>query len=504
MQLSRAGRPVKRHDYAAMSDGKTSQGSEEELNDSNGEEETPADETERTAGEEGMDGESPNHAAEPKRQHEGESASETEEALEDAVLQLQREVQLEKRRALKAERARLTQELTRLKTKRAPTKVVSSPVKKRTNKNKSVRAQVSTTPRKRSSPSKVKAARSGAISAKKCVKFDNIDCLSEQDGPVSLGNLRQLRELSELADAELCALGWAGSQDWTDEEGEQDPGMVVNDSCDEQAEVNRPYDNSAREATDHVKSQRPAGSGGKEPNDMFLESLIQSYIRNMSTDSTSNSNLVGREKSGIKERLSDLVKQKHVYAHLGLPFEQSNQGRLAFHELSYSQFVEGELGLILDVSLHVSQYEKEGRLQLLKKISQLQREYEWPAVREFYASVLFRIERGMLSWRNLDLAALEIQCLSRASLISVKDSNPNVHRPTTVKRKMQDQQVFFCSPYQRGMCWHNDKHTGVYNGREVVRLHICATCWQKDKKQSSHPESAPQCPHSKQKKTSSE
>ena len=231
MQLSRAGRPVKRHHYTAMSDGKTSQ-SEEELNDSNGEEETPAEETELMVGEEGMDRESRNHAAELEQQHEGESASEMEEALEDAVLQLKRQVQLVKRRALKAERARLTQELTRLKTKSASTKVVSSPVKKCTNKNKSVHAQVLATPRKRSSPSKghqVKDARSGA---NKCVWFDNeIDCLLEQNGPVSLGNLCQLRELSRLADSELCALGWAGSHDWTDEEGEQDPGMVVSFQC---------------------------------------------------------------------------------------------------------------------------------------------------------------------------------------------------------------------------------------------------------------------------------
>ena len=91
-----------------MSDGKTSQ-SEEELNDSNGEEETPAEEAELTAGDEGKDRESPNLAAELEQQREGESASEMEEALEDAVLQLKREVQLDKRRALKAERARLTQ-----------------------------------------------------------------------------------------------------------------------------------------------------------------------------------------------------------------------------------------------------------------------------------------------------------------------------------------------------------------------------------------------------------
>ena len=41
-------------------------------------------------------------------------------------------------------------------------------------------------------------------------------------------------------------------------------------------------------------------------------------------------------------------------------------------------------------------------------------------------------------------------------------------------------------------------HPGNYNGSTVTCLHICDICWQKDRKQCPHPESAIECPHNKQ------
>ena len=57
------------------------------------------------------------------------------------------------------------------------------------------------------------------------------------------------------------------------------------------------------------------------------------------------------------------------------------------------------------------------------------------------------------------------------------------------------QVVFFCSPYQREKCWFEGPHPGNFNGRSVTRLHIWATCWQKDCKQNPHPETSNECPH---------
>ena len=232
------------------------------------------------------------------------------------------------------------------------------------------------------------------------------------------------------------------------------------------------------------------------------------------------SELTKKHKSGIKDRVSEFVQVKHAYAHMGLPFEHSRQGKVGFHDLDYPLLVEGELGIILEPSLQVSDGKLVGRLLLLQKISQLQRVYQWPVVRDFYAAVLQRIERGMITWDRLDLASLELTIMSRAQL---QGSNSTTYqwptgrkwgyRPSasSVHEKVNDfgaepmppkggnnknkQETFFCSPFQRNLCWYEGPHSGKYNGRMVTRLHICAACWLKDKVRANHPESSKDCPH---------
>ena len=65
--------------------------------------------------------------------------------------------------------------------------------------------------------------------------------------------------------------------------------------------------------------------------------------------------------------MSEFVQVKHTYAHMGLPFEHSGQGKVGFHDLDYTLLVEGELGIILKSSLQVSDGELVGRLLLLQK-----------------------------------------------------------------------------------------------------------------------------------------
>ena len=126
-----------------------------------------------------------------------------------------------------------------------------------------------------------------------------------------------------------------------------------------------------------------------------------------------------KHKSGIKDHVSKFVQVKHAYADMGLPFEHSRQGKVGFHDLDYPLLVEGEMGIILKPSLQVSDGEFVGRLLLLQKISQLQSVYEWPAVRDFYAAVLQRIERGIITWDRLDLASLELIMMSRAQFFVI-------------------------------------------------------------------------------------
>ena len=44
---------------------------------------------------------------------------------------------------------------------------------------------------------------------------------------------------------------------------------------------------------------------------------------------------LSKHKSGIKDRVSEFVQVKHAYAHMGLPFEHSRQGKVGFHDLDH-------------------------------------------------------------------------------------------------------------------------------------------------------------------------
>ena len=56
---------------------------------------------------------------------------------------------------------------------------------------------------------------------------------------------------------------------------------------------------------------------------------------------------------GIKDRMSEFVKVEHAQAHLGLPFEYSRQGKMAWYDLDYPLLVK-ELGFILEPNLQVT------------------------------------------------------------------------------------------------------------------------------------------------------
>ena len=55
--------------------------------------------------------------------------------------------------------------------------------------------------------------------------------------------------------------------------------------------------------------------------------------------------------------------------------------------------------------------------------------------------------------------------------------------------------VWFCSDYNRNKCKHKSNHLKVLKGRKRLLMHICATCWQTDKKKLDHPECSSACPH---------
>ena len=59
-------------------------------------------------------------------------------------------------------------------------------------------------------------------------------------------------------------------------------------------------------------------------------------------------------------------------------------------------------------------------------------------------------------------------------------------------------QIWFCVKYQRNKCEHsNSTHTTVIRGVTRTVHHICASCWQKEHIQKTHPECSDNCPNKK-------
>ena len=421
------------------------------------------------------------------------SDSETELATE--VGQMEREIRKVRAGLLRQKRDALRHELQALQDSAARAAAV-----KRQHGN--TRGKPKKATRKQSSPRMRKAKAAGSSTGRK-------KSATKSTKSVTIDHLRSINELSELADGELADLGFGGEHsDSGEPDSDEDPGT----------EPDSPNVNKNCAFFDKRKQSRWAGQEFANQQGDLLDSF-HSGMGEIKMRPQYDLNYDSSVKSGIKDRVSDLVKTKLVYAHMGLPFERSRQGKMTFHDLDYAAFVEGELGVILDTSSHTSEGEMMGRLKLIQKISQMQTVYEWSAVHDFYASILHKIERGAVRWGTLDLPALELSIMSRASLLvnksglrgqgkgaSFRESSwggtgsQQPRAAATVERGKRGgaQSVFFCSPFQRNKCWYDGPHPGNYNGRTVTRLHICATCWQKDRKQCPHPESANECPHNKQ------
>ena len=92
-----------------------------------------------------------------------------------------------------------------------------------------------------------------------------------------------------------------------------------------------------------------------------------------------------------------------------------------FSELTFRQFVAGELEIILESK--PSQAEQLGRLNLMKKMAYLVGGYEWKQVREVYGYVVTRIERGLLRWS--DNMGEEIQWALQRRVPSQMKANRN-------------------------------------------------------------------------------
>ena len=162
--------------------------------------------------------------------------------------------------------------------------------------------------------------------------------------------------------------------------------------------------------------------------------------------------------------------------------------QVKFEQLDFKLFIAGELEIISEEDLTKS--ELEGRLSLLKKIVYYSSTYEFESLTKVYASWVREIEVGRKKWSD-DPSSWESAFLSKYVIKSNKQFTPG--RKENVSNN--DERVWFCSAYQRNKCAYKSNHMLVIKGKMRLASHICASCWQKDKKKLEHPESSSCCPH---------
>lgn len=200
------------------------------------------------------------------------------------------------------------------------------------------------------------------------------------------------------------------------------------------------------------------------------------------------------KKSGIQAKISDKVKNRQDYpqAHLRYDFVSK---KLEFQNLDMNLFVAGELEIISQCK---HSKERNGRIDLLKKLMYLCSSYDFTVARALYAAVLREIELGHKDWGD-DFHYVESAVLARhrqkvrSNFGSSSDQKTKSYHYSSAEDSSE--KIWFCALFQRNKCQHKSAHTLVVKGKMRFAKHVCATCWQKDGKQLPHPECSSACPH---------
>ena len=133
-----------------------------------------------------------------------------------------------------------------------------------------------------------------------------------------------------------------------------------------------------------------------------------------------------------------------------------------------------------------------GRLRLLRRMAYAKlRGYEWSAIRKMYAAIVRSIESKENTWEaNFD----------RYEAIMYRRPGPRrVEEKTNQQNNNNNSKKWFCRDWNKGNCTKTAPHKAWFgSGTNAVSrtvLHMCATCYIKDRTQKDYPENHDTCPH---------
>ena len=214
--------------------------------------------------------------------------------------------------------------------------------------------------------------------------------------------------------------------------------------------------------------------------------------RSWSSDSSHRGISIKKIRSGINAKPTSSVQEQLRYPHFSLGQISGFIGmNLQFHNLTFEQFVAGEVATICN-SINLA--ERQGRTELLQRITQwnLRASISWAQVRNAYAHILRKIENRETTWED-DWDRYERLIYDK--VITNHGNNVRTQKqPSSIKK--QNETVWFCKNYQKPEgCPKDSPHTGRIGNQIRTMIHICATCWLRDKQKRSHSEASIDCPH---------
>ena len=217
------------------------------------------------------------------------------------------------------------------------------------------------------------------------------------------------------------------------------------------------------------------------------------------TEGTGIGNREGRDKdtkvkSGkFAKSHTDLLRQE-VWPHSAISKKYSK--RPTFDNMDFEQFVAGETKIIYSMYAREACHDRAlGRLRVLILIAHwMCKTRSWQSIRAVYESIIKEVELGERDWID-DFSGHET-VLPTCGPTVVNGSGGTGKERSDVKKSVE---VYWCKAFQTGTCDQTPPHMVQIKQDEppVPVLHICASCWNTQRKRRDHPEGDPMCPSKK-------
>ena len=194
------------------------------------------------------------------------------------------------------------------------------------------------------------------------------------------------------------------------------------------------------------------------------------------------------KKSGMLDKATTSIQIKQTWPQKNLTEDWADE-EIEFKHLQFEHMVAGEMRTIQTCTEPAQII---GRMSLLKRMAYAKlRGYEWHLIRKMYAAILRSIEAREHTWEsNFDRFEA---ILYRRPPQRREDKN------TSGLKEVNNNKKWFCRDWNKGNCTKSAPHKSWFGtGTNAVSrtvLHMCATCYMKDKVQKDHPENHETCPH---------